>query len=65
MYAECDGPATAVAQHDYGVGDGDEGGNQHEPAKDVRRSVSQGTNPLARERAARGTERAALAALTN
>jgi hypothetical protein len=28
-------------------------------------SIGHGTNPLARERAARGTERVALAALTN
>ena len=40
MYAERDGPVTALMQHDHCVSDRDEGGYQHEPTKGMCGPVS-------------------------
>src|SRR5215469_572040 len=40
VYAERNGPATALVQHDHGINDRNESGGGHEPAKDVCGPVS-------------------------
>src|SRR5262245_447380 len=40
VYAERNGPATALMQHDHGINDRNESGGGHEPAKDVCGPVS-------------------------